>query len=340
MQMIRVEDAVGSVLCHDITRIVPGKAKGPAFKKGHIVVAKDIPELLKLGKEHLYVWELRKGFVHENDAGLRMARALQGQGLALTEPSEGKVKLVAETDGLCVIDEDSLLRINMLEEIAAATINNGRPVKKGTVVAGVRVIPLVVAEEKLAQAEEIAPADGVIAIKPFRSYKVGVITTGSEVYHGRIEDKFGPVVKAKVEAFGCRVIEHIIVPDDVARISDAIKTLLAGGAEMILTTGGMSVDPDDVTPTAIREAGASIVTYGAPVLPGAMLMVAYMGQVPILGLPGCVMYHKTTVFDLVLPQVLTGQTVTREMIAKLGMGGLCLECEICRYPQCSFGTGA
>ncbi|MDT8899813.1 molybdopterin-binding protein [Anaeroselena agilis] len=340
MQMIRVEDAVGSVLCHDITRIVPGKAKGPAFKKGHIVSAEDIPELLKMGKEHLYVWELNKGFVHENDAGLRIAQVLKGQGLSLTEPSEGKVKLVAETDGLCVIDEKRLLELNMLEEIAAATVNNGRPVKKGMVVAGVRVIPLVIAEEKLVQAEAIAPAGGIVEVKPFRPYKVGVITTGSEVFHGRIEDKFGPVVREKVEAFGCRVIAHIIVPDDVERISGAIKTLLAGGAEMILTTGGMSVDPDDVTPTAIRAAGASIVTYGAPVLPGAMLMVAYMDQVPILGLPGCVMYHKTTVFDLVLTQVLAGQTITREMIAKLGMGGMCLECEVCHYPKCSFGTGA
>lgn len=340
MQMIRVEDAVGSVLCHDITRIVPGKDKGPAYKKGHIVVEQDIPELLKLGKEHLYVWELKEGFVHENEAGLRLARALCGQGLSLTEPSEGKVKLIAETDGLCVIDEDRLFRINMIEEIVAATINNGRPVKKGTVVAGTRVVPLVIAEEKLAEAEKIAPGSGVVAVKPFHPYRVGVITTGSEVYHGRIEDKFGPVVREKVEAFGCQVIEHIIVPDDVERISAAIRTLLANGAEMILTTGGMSVDPDDVTPTAIRAAGANIVTYGAPVLPGAMLMVAYLGKVPVLGLPGCVMYHKTTIFDLVLPQVLTGQTVTRPMIAKLGMGGLCQECEVCHYPRCSFGTGA
>ena len=340
MQMIRVEDAVGSVLCHDITRIVPGEAKGPAYKKGHIVAEQDIPELLKLGKEHLYVWELKKGFVHENEAGLRVARAIADRGLSLSEPSEGKVKLVAETDGLCVIDEDRLFQINMIEEIVAATINNARPVKKGTVVAGVRVVPLVIAEEKLARVEKIAQGDGVVTVKPFRPYRVGVITTGSEVYHGRIEDKFGPVVREKVETFGCEVIGHIIVPDDVERISAAIKTLLADGAELILTTGGMSVDPDDVTPTAIRAAGASIVTYGAPVLPGAMLMVAYLGQVPVLGLPGCVMYHKTTVFDLVLPLVLTGQTITRPTIAKLGMGGLCLECEVCRYPRCSFGTGA
>lgn len=340
MQMIRVEDAVGSVLCHDITRIVPGKSKGPAYKKGHIVSEKDIPELLKLGKEHLYVWEIRKGFVHENDAGLRIARALRGPGLSLTEPSEGKVQLIAQTDGLCIINEDCLLKINMLEEIVVATLNNARPVKKGTTVAGVRVVPLVIDENKLALVEKIAHDSSVISIKPFRAYRVGVITTGSEVYHGRIQDQFGPVVKEKVEAFGCKVIEHIIVPDDKGQISDAIKTLLASGAEMILTTGGMSVDPDDVTPSAIREAGARIVAYGAPVLPGAMLMVAYMGDVPILGLPGCVMYHKTTVFDLVLPMVLTGQTVTRPMIAKLGMGGLCLECEVCRYPKCSFGTGA
>lgn len=340
MQMIKVEDAVGSVLCHDITRIVPGEAKGPAYKKGHIVAEQDIPELLKLGKEHLYVWELKTGFVHENEAGLRVGQAVAGQGLSLSEPSEGKVKLVAETDGLCVIDEDRLFQINMIEEIVAATINNSRPVKKGTAVAGVRVVPLVIAEEKLALVEKIAQGDGVVTVKPFRPYRVGVITTGSEVYHGRIEDRFGPVVREKVETFGCEVIGHIIVPDDVERISAAIKTLLAAGAEMILTTGGMSVDPDDVTPTAIRAAGASIVTYGAPVLPGAMLMVAYLGQVPVLGLPGCVMYHKTTVFDLVLPLVLTGQTITRPTIAKLGMGGLCLECEVCRYPRCSFGTGA
>jgi molybdenum cofactor synthesis domain-containing protein len=340
MQMIRVEDAIGSVLCHDITRIVPGKAKGPAYRKGHVVTAADIPELLKLGKEHLYVWEMKKGFVHEDEAGLRIARALAGRGVSLTEPSEGKVKLIAGSDGLCAIDEERLVAVNMLEEIVAATINNRRPVKKGAVVAGVRVVPLVIEEEKLARVEEIARGKSVIEVRPFRACKVGVITTGSEVYHGRIEDRFGPVVRAKVEAFGCRVIDHIIVPDDVPMICGAIEKLLAAGAELLLTTGGMSVDPDDVTPTAIRQAGARIVTYGAPVLPGAMLMVAYLGAVPVLGLPGCVMYHKTTVFDLVLPLVLTGETVTRPAIARLGMGGLCMECEVCSYPRCPFGTGA
>lgn len=340
MQIVRVEEAIGNVLCHDITKIVPGEFKGQAFKKGHIVSREDIPELLKLGKEHLYVWEIKEGFVHENDAGLRIAKAVYGSGIRLTEPSEGKVNLIAEHDGLFDINELLLTQINMIEEVVVATRNNKRTVKKGDVVAGVRVIPLIIAEEKLKLAEEIGKKAEIAKVIPFLPRKVGIITTGSEVYHGRIKDKFGPAVKAKVEAFGCKIVEHIIVPDDAGKIAQAIAALQAKGAEVILTTGGMSVDPDDVTPSGIKQAGAQIVTYGAPVLPGSMMMAAYLGKVPILGLPGCVMYHKTTIFDLVLPLVMAGQQITRPMIVKLGMGGLCLECEVCQYPVCSFGTGA
>lgn len=340
MQIVRVEEAIGNVLCHDITKIIPGEFKGKAFKKGHIITEEDIPKLLKLGKEHLYVWQLKKGFLHENDAGLRLAQAVKGQGLSMTEPSEGKVSLIAKHDGMIAINEELLTCINMIEEIVVATRNNNRPVKKGDKIASVRVVPLLIDETKIEMVEKIAQQTEVAAVKPFRSYKVGVITTGSEVYHGRIQDKFGPVVKAKVEEFGCQVVQHILVPDDAEEIAQAVNSLLASGAELILTTGGMSVDPDDVTPSGIRKAGAEIVTYGAPVLPGSMLMVAYLGKVPVLGLPGCVMYHKTTVFDLVLPLVLTGQLITRPMVVKLGMGGLCLECEVCQYPACSFGTGA
>lgn len=340
MQLVRVEDAIGSILCHDITKIVPGEFKGRAFKKGHVIKKQDIPSLLKLGKEHLYVWELKEGFVHENEAGLQIAKIIAGQGLCLTEPSEGKVNLIAECDGMFTVNEDLLMRINMIEDIAVATRNNRRPVKKGDIVAGVRVIPLVIEKRKLEAAEAIRQKIQIITVAPFYACKVGVITTGSEVYYGRIQDKFGPVVKAKVEAFGCKVMQHILVPDDAKKISQAIRALVANGAELILTTGGMSVDPDDVTPSGIRNVGADIVTYGAPVLPGSMLMVAYLGKIPILGLPGCVMYHKTTVFDLVLPLVLAKQQITRPMIVKLGMGGLCLECDICQFPACSFGTGA
>lgn len=342
MQIIRVEDAVGNMLCHDITRIVPGEFKGPAFKKGQIITEKDIPELLKLGKEHIYVWEFNEGQVHENEAALRIARAVadEGEGITLTEPSEGKVSLVAQHDGMCTIDENLLVQVNMIEEVVVATRSNRKPVKKGDIVAGVRVVPLVIDQAKLEQVEDITSIHRVISVEPFKPYKVGIITTGSEVYSGRIQDQFGPVVKKKIESYGCEVINQIIVPDEAKKIVAAIKKLVMQGAELLLTTGGMSVDPDDITPRAIRQAGAQIVTYGAPVLPGAMLMVAYLGDIPILGLPGCVMYHKATIFDLMLPSVLSGERITRPMIAKLGLGGLCLHCEVCHYPACSFGTGA
>lgn len=339
MKKIRVEDAIGSILCQDITKIVPGEFKGRAFKKGHIVKPEDVPELLKLGKEHLYVWEAKEGWLHEDDAGLRLAKALAGTGFSLSEPKEGKVSLLAECDGLFEIDEEKLFQINMIEEIVVATVNQHRVMKKGSLAAGTRVIPLVIDEEKIKLAESFMK-EPIAQILPFRPLKVGIITTGSEVYHGRITDKFGPVVKKKVEDFGCQVIGHVILDDDAAAIAQAVEQFAASGAELILTTGGMSVDPDDVTPSGIKLAGAEIITYGAPVLPGAMLMVAYKNGIPILGLPGCVMYHKTTVFDLVLPLALVGKKITRPMVVKLGLGGLCLNCEVCHYPQCSFGTGA
>ena len=260
MQIVRVEEAIGNVLCHDITQIVPGECKGQAFKKGHIITKQDIPRLLQLGKEHLYVWEVKDGFLHENDAGLRIARAIKGPGLTLTEPREGKVSLVAEHDGLFTVNEEFLTSINMIEEVVAATRNNHRPVRKGDIVAGVRVIPLLVEEAKIKTVEAIGQAAAVTAVFPYCACKVGIITTGSEVFHGRISDKFGPVVKAKVEGYGCEVVGHSLVPDDRDQIAQAVTALVANGAELILTTGGMSVDPDDVTPSGIRQAGAAIVT--------------------------------------------------------------------------------
>ena len=341
MQAIRVEDAVGTVLCHDLTRIVPGEDKGPAFRKGQVITEKDIPELLNMGKSHIYIWEVKKGQVHEDEAAIRVSRALTGEGLSFTEPKEGKVSLIADYDGMCTINEDLLVQVNMIEDMVVATRSNRRPVKKGDIVAGIRVVPLVIDEYKLQSVEHLSRNhEMTISVKPFQSLKVGIITTGSEVYQGRIEDKFGPVVKKKIESYGCKVFKQTIVPDDVEQISEAILSLKEEGAELILTTGGMSVDPDDLTPRSVREAGAEIVTYGAPVLPGAMLMVAYLGDVTILGLPRCVMYHSTTIFDLMIPSVLTGERISKAMVAKLGLGGLCLNCKVCSYPVCTFGTGA
>ncbi len=340
MQVIPIDEAIGTVLCHDITRIVPGEFKGPAFSKGHIIAAEDIPELRKLGKEHVYVWKLDQGLVHENDAAIRIAQLIAGSGMNMSEPREGKVMLSAAGDGMCRIDTELLYEINMIEEVVIATRSNRRAIQTGEMVAGIRVIPLVFAEEKLKQIEALTAGRPVIEVKPFHPYRVGIVITGNEVYSGLIEDRFGPILKRKMELSNCSIIGQAIVPDETERISEAVNVHIQSGAKMVLVTGGMSVDPDDVTPAALRQMGAEIVSYGAPVLPGSMLMVSYIGDIPVLGLPGCVMYSKTTVFDLVLPTVLSGEKLTRSMLVRLGMGGLCLNCKVCHFPNCGFGTGA
>jgi molybdenum cofactor synthesis domain-containing protein len=340
MKIIPVYEAEGAVLCHDITEIVPGKVKGRAFKKGHVVRREDISKLLNLGKEHLYVWELSDTLLHEDDAATRIAKAVAGPGLSLTEPAEGKVELRANVAGLLKIDADALEEINSIDQIVVASLHSNQRIAAATTIAGCRVVPLVIESDKILALEEICRQRApIIEIKPFRSMKVGLVTTGSEVYHGRIEDKFGPVVQAKVVEYGSRVVRQIYATDDVRMIREAIQTLIQDGAELILTTGGMSVDPDDVTPAAIRSVGGRVVMYGAPVLPGSMFMLAYSGNIPILGLPGCVMYHKITIFDLIVPRILAGDEVTRKDIARLGLGGLCRECSTCQFPNCGFGKG-
>lgn len=339
MQKIRVEDAVGAVLMHDMTQIIPGQIKGPRFRKGHIVQEEDIPVLLNMGKQHIYVWDQTPGQVHENDAAERLAKAVAGPGITLTDPKEGKVDLVAENSGVLYANVDGILALNSLEYVVLATLHNHRPIEANTKIAGTRVVPLMVDESTILEAEKIAASyeRPILEIRPLKQWKVGIVTTGSEVYHGRIQDKFGPVLKKKVEDWGSEVLEQSFVDDDMNMIQEKIRSLLDQGANIILVSGGMSVDPDDVTPAAIKGLGGELVTYGAPVLPGAMFLLAYLGDVPIMGLPGCVMYAKTTVFDLVAARVLTGERLTRRDIAKLGHGGLCLECKACTYPDCSFG---
>lgn len=337
---ISVHEAVGRVLCHDITQIVPGKYKGRAFKKGHIITEDDIPLFLDLGKEHVYVLDLLPESVHEDDAARRIAKAAAGPGLKLSEPSEGRVDMIAEITGLLKINVKALTRLNSIGEIVCATLHSDHRVTAGRPVAGTRVIPLVIEEEKIIAAEALCGDNfPLIQVKPFRSCRVGVVTTGSEIYHGRIQDKFGPVVKEKFRELGSRVIRQTLVSDDRTMTVEAIRSLIAEGAEMVVVTGGMSVDPDDQTPASIRAAGGDVVIYGAPIFPGAMFMLAYIGDVPVIGLPGCVMYFKATVFELVIPRILAGEIVTREEIARLGHGGFCAGCPECRYPLCGFGKG-
>jgi molybdenum cofactor synthesis domain-containing protein len=341
MKVLPVEEAVGTVLCHDITQIIPGKFKGRAFKKGHIIQQEDIPRLLDIGKEHLYVMDLRDGMVHEDEAAVRIAQAAAGPGVSITEPSEGKVNFIATQRGLLKINVEALLQINDIEDTMFATIHNNQVVNKGKNLAGTRIIPLATKSINVKNVEEICRNNyPIVEIKPLKSCKVGVVTTGSEVYHGRIKDKFGPVIQQKMYDLGSEVIGQTLVSDSIEMIVAAINNFLAAGADVITVTGGMSVDPDDVSPAGIRAAGGEIVTYGAPTLPGAMFMLAYIGDVPILGLPGCVMYHRSSIFDLVIPRLLAGERLTRRDITLFAHGGLCSSCKECRYPDCAFGKGS
>ncbi len=338
MKLIPVDNAVGMVLSHDVTEIVPGRFKGPAFKRGHVIRPEDVDRLRDLGKENIAALDLGPDWVHEDDAAQRLATAAAGAGIALSPPCEGKVSLTAAQDGLLKIDVDRLSKINAIPDIMMATLHTHQLVTAGQVVAGTRIIPLTIKEEKLQAAEaHCGPQAPVVSIRPVRAHRVGLVTTGSEVYHHRIEDRFGPVVRKKIATFGSRIIRQIFVPDDIPMTVAAIEALIAEGAQIVLITGGMSVDPDDLTPGSIRATGAEVITYGAPVLPGAMFMLAYLRGLPIIGLPGCVMYHAASIFDLLLPRILAGERLTREDIIALGHGGLCLGCDDCRYPACGFG---
>jgi molybdopterin biosynthesis enzyme len=279
--------------------------------------------------------------LHEDDAAQRIAQSIAGQGIKLTEPNQGKINLVAETSGLLKIKSELLCELNTMDQLAVATLHNNRLVKAGEIVAGTRVIPLVIDEKKILRAEELLAShqSKLVQVLPLRSLAVGMVTTGNEVYFGRIKDAFGPAVKNKLVEYGCTLMEQVFTPDDQEVTARAVTDLMVKGAEMIVVTGGMSVDPDDNTPAAIRATGAEIISYGSPVLPGSMLLLAYYNDIPVLGLPGCVMYSKTTVFDLVLPRILAGERMTKQDVAMLGHGGLCLDCPECVFPHCSFGKG-
>lgn len=338
MKSVPVEEAVGMVLCHDLTKIVPGEFHGAVFKKGHIITEEDIPKMLDIGKRNIYVWEFNENILHENEAGERMARAAAGNGITFTEPSEGKVKMLAKFKGLLKVNYNTLEKINVMEEAMMAARHTDFIVEEGAYIAGTRIIPLFIDKSKIEHIEEVCSKEGpVIYVKEIKSMKVGIVTTGSEVYTGRIKDKFGPVIKNKLNEIGSTVIGQIFASDSEDMIADAINKHIKDGAEMVVVTGGMSVDPDDVTPAAIRKSGADVVSYGSPVLPGAMFLISYNGNIPILGLPGCVMYNRRTIFDLVLPKIAAGEKIKREDIVRLGHGGLCLECEVCTFPACSFG---
>ncbi len=339
MELIKTEDAVGQVLCHDITQIIKDVKKGPVFRKGHVITEEDVPLLLSVGKDHIYVWEKDENMMHEDDAAQVLADICMGENIYQNEPKEGKIELFASCDGVLRIDREKLQKVNSFGRMMIASRHGDFEIKKGEKIAGTRIIPLVIETDVMEQVLEMAGDKPIFRVEPYVKKKVGIVTTGNEVFYGRIKDTFTPVVKDKVSAFGADVIGERKLSDDPEMIISSIRELLSEGADMILCTGGMSVDPDDKTPYAIRTVSDEVVTYGAPVLPGAMFMLAYKdnGKIPMMGLPGCVMYAGRTIFDLVLPRIMTGEVLDKEAFEKYGEGGLCLNCQTCIFPNCGFG---
>lgn len=338
MKLMKTEDAVGQVLCHDITQIIRGVTKDAVFRKGHIIQEQDIPVLLSVGKEHIYIWETDDTKLHENEAALILYDLCKNEHMRPSEIKEGKIELIAACDGLLKVDVEKLNRINSLGEMMIASRHGNFPVKEGDKIAGTRIIPLVIEKEKMERAKQVGMGRPIFEILPYQKKKAGIVTTGNEVFYGRIQDTFTPVIQEKLSEYDTEIVGHEICDDDHEHITACIRRLLEQGADLILCTGGMSVDPDDRTPLAIRNTGAQIVTYGAPVLPGAMFLLAYYeGTIPVMGLPGCVMYAKRTIFDLVLPRIMAGEKLEKTDLDVLGEGGLCLSCPVCTFPNCGFG---
>lgn len=338
MRKVPVEDAVGLTLGHDLTKIIPGREKYRAFRRGHIIAPEDIPRLKDIGKEHIYVWEPSDTMVHEDEAAVRLAGAAAGPGLYCTEPGQGRVNLKAQYDGLLKVQVERLNWINNLDNVIFATLHHYRVVVKDQVVAGTRVVPVAIEREILQEAERLsAEPVPLLTVKPFNSLWTAIVTTGSEINSGRIKDGFGKTIRKKINPYGGRWMGQTIVPDDPDLISTEVQNFIANGAELVLVTGGMSVDADDATPNGIRSTGAEVVFYGAPVLPGSQFMLAYQGHVPVVGVPGGAMFSRITTLDLLLPRIFAGETIIRADIISLGHGGLCEGCSYCRYPSCSFG---
>lgn len=336
MKKVKVEDAVGMELCHDVTAMYDG-FKGAAFKRGHKIRPEDIPALLDYGKRTVFVWEETAGEIHEEDAALRLAAMNKLDNAHYTGPSEGKMLLIADERGMFRVDTELLKEINSIGDITIATMPDHYPVEKGARLASMRIVPLVTKEEQIIRAEELCRGRKLVDLRPYQQKKIGVIVTGSEVYHGRIQDKFEPVVREKMKAYPAEILGVTVCDDELDMIVAAGKKYLDMGADLLIFTGGMSVDPDDLTPGAIRRLGAEIISHGVPAQPGNMTLVAYLGDVAILGVPGAAISLPTTMFDVLLPQIFTGDKLTKRDLVNLGDGGLCQLCKTCHWPNCTFG---
>ena len=336
MKKVKVQDAIGMTLCHDITAMVDG-FKGAAFKRGHVITQEDIPKLLDIGKQHVFIWEENAGEIHEEDAARRLSQMTTVDGAHYGSVSEGKIQLFADQDGMFRVDKALLASVNRIGDITITTLPDHYPVKAGDRLASMRIVPLVTEERQIAEAEALCADKQLYDLRPFKPLKVGIIITGSEIYHGRIKDKFERVARAKLAHYPAEILGVHVCDDELDMIVGAGRTLLAEGAELLIFSGGMSVDPDDLTPSAIREMGAEIVSYGVPSQPGNMTLVAYLDQAALLGVPGAAISRPTTMFDVLLPQIFCGDPLTKDDLIRLGEGGLCQMCDNCHFPNCTFG---
>ncbi|MCL2408385.1 MAG: molybdopterin-binding protein [Oscillospiraceae bacterium] len=339
MKKLRVQDAIGESLCHDMTGILPDGKKGVVFKRGHVIRESDIPALLDIGKSHIFAWDPDADEVHEDDAAMICAEAVCGNGVSYDKtPSEGKVLMYSDIHGLFCVQRDLLRRINSVGDYTVACLPSYTDVEPGQKLGGIRIVPLVTKRENTESVQRICTDEPVFRVHPYKPLKCGVIITGSEVYYGRIEDKFEPIMRRKIEKYGGEIIGVVKCPDDLGDILKAISAFGAGGADLILLTGGMSVDPDDLTPTAIRESGAAIITQGIPMQPGNMLTIAEKDGMYMIGVPGASMHSPVTSLDVFLPRIFAGIDIPRDFAA-FGEGGFCSGCEVCTYPRCYFGRG-
>lgn len=336
MKKIKVEEAIGMAICHDITEMRDG-FKGARFKRGHVIQEEDIPKFLDLGKRTVFVWEENAGEIHEEDCALRMMEMTKLPNVSFQGPSEGKMLMIAEERGMFRANIALQREINSIGDITISSLPDHYPVEKGARLASMRIVPLVTKEEQIIKAEELCKEQKLFELYPYKAKKVGVIITGSEVYTGRIKDKFEPVIRAKLKNFPSKILGVTICDDELDMIVKAGQQYLDQGADFLIFTGGMSVDPDDLTPTAIRKLGAEIISHGVPAQPGNMTLIAYLDQVAILGVPGAAISLPTTMFDVFLPQIFAGIKFTKQDLVNLGDGGLCQLCKQCHWPNCTFG---
>ena len=336
MRKVKTENALGLELCHDVTAMRDG-FKGAAFKRGHVITQDDIPELLRLGKKHVFIWESESGEIHEDDAALRLAAICKTEGTHFTGPSEGKIVMTADTSGLFTVDTELLRAVNSVDDITISTLPNHYPVSKNSRLASMRIIPLVTHESNIIMAERLCEGKKLISLLPYKPMKAGIIITGSEIYHGLIRDKFEAVARRKLENYPCEILGVTLCDDDPGMLNDAITSFMTQNADIIIMSGGMSVDPDDLTPSAIAHTGAEIISYGVPSQPGNMTMLAYLNNTALIGVPGAAIMMPVTVFDVLLPQIFTGLKFTRDDLIRLGDGGLCQLCDKCHFPNCTFG---